>query len=238
MFPVGSKRMGFEMYHPERGTATFLYREIFARQHYFFSTKKPSPVVFDCGANVGVAAMYFKWLYPDARVHCFEADPGTFTVLKQNIGSNHLKRVTAEHCALWDENGEIDFYNDPNRPSMLHMSTDSARVKGHHCVVPSRCLSDFIDEPVDFLKMDVEGAEQRVLNDLVRSGKVSLIRQMVIEYHHHLGAAESRMAAFLKTLEECGFEYQINAQLYPVSRTGEFQDVLIGCYRPHANGNL
>jgi FkbM family methyltransferase len=233
LLPLSGKRMGFDIQHPEPGTATFLYREIFARQHYYFQTIKLAPFVFDCGANVGVATMYFKWLYPQARVHSFEADAPTFAILQENIRTNHLTDVSAHHCALWDENGEIDFFNDPSKPSMLHMSTDAARLKGQRTTVPARRLSEFITEPIDFLKLDVEGAEHRVLQDLVVSGKISLVSQMVIEYHHRLGGSKSCLAGFLKTLEESGFEYQVNASIYPVIRRGVFQDILIGCYRPH-----
>lgn len=232
MISHGSRRMGFAIRHPEPGTAAFLYREIFARQHYFFRTDSSSPLIYDCGANVGVATMYFKWLYPHSRVRSFEADASTFAVLQDNIRANRLTDVEAHQCALWDENGEIDFFTDPSRPGMLHMSTDAARLNGQRSLVPARRLSEFVTEPVDFLKLDVEGAECRVLKDLVTSGKISLITQMVIEYHHHLGTSKSCLAGFIKILEEAGFEYQINASMYPVIRRDAFQDILIGCYRP------
>jgi FkbM family methyltransferase len=232
LLPLGTRKMGFDIQHPEPGTASFLYREIFARQHYFFRTDNPAPLIFDCGSNVGVATMYFKWLYPTSRICAFEADATTFTVLQQNVRTNHLSDVEAYHCALWDQDGEIDFFTDPAKPGMLHMSTDAARLDGQRTTVPARKLSEFITEPIEFLKLDVEGAEHRVLGDLVASGKISFIQQMVIEYHHRLGAGKSCLAGFLKTLEESGFEYQVNASMYPVLRRDVFQDILIGCYRP------
>jgi hypothetical protein len=38
-------------------------------------------------------------------------------------------------------------------------------------------------EVVDFLKMDIEGSEVQVLDDLVQSQKINLIKQMIIEFH-------------------------------------------------------
>ena len=63
---------------------------------------------------------------------------------------------------------------------------------------------DFITGPIDFLKLDVEGAEHRVLCDLLSCGKAQWIKQMVVEYHHHIGDERSRLANFLRQLEEAG----------------------------------
>jgi hypothetical protein len=62
-----------------------LYREIFVRQYYYFRANTDHPVIFDCGANLGMATLFFKWLYPKSRVEAFEPDPGTFAVLQKNV---------------------------------------------------------------------------------------------------------------------------------------------------------
>jgi hypothetical protein len=107
------------------------------------------------------------------------------------------------------------------------MSTDPSRAKAQMIKVPARKLSNFIDGPIDFLKLDVEGAEHRVLHDLVETGKLKQIRQMAIEYHHRIGNQKSRLSPFLHILEDAGFEYQIHAPRFPVTSNGVFQDMLI-----------
>jgi len=81
----------------------------------------------------------------------------------------------------------------------------------------------------------VEGAENRILSDLVSRGSIHSIRQMVIEYHHHLSDRRSCLADFLRQLEETGFEYQFHASLWPGTSQGVFQDMLIGAYRDEAH---
>jgi FkbM family methyltransferase len=76
------------------------------------------PAIFDCGANIGMATLYFKWLYPNARIEAFEADPTAFAVLEMNIARNRLTNVTAHNCALWDENGQIEFFVDRAQPAL------------------------------------------------------------------------------------------------------------------------
>jgi len=74
--------------------------------------------------------------------------------------------------------------------------------------------------------MDVEGAELDVMTDLKSSGKLSLVRRMVIEYHHRMGPGVLP-GRFPGTFGEEGFEYQIaGAGCDPITRQGVFQDIL------------
>ena len=222
--------MGFEIGHFDRQTLNHSYREIFARQHYYFLADCEAPQILDCGANLGMASLYFKWLYPKSRVRAFEPDPATFQLLKRNIARNNLD-IEPHNCALWDRDGEVDLFVDSTHPGTALMSTDISRLKGEPLRVPARRLSEFIEGTVDFLKLDVEGAEQRVLGDLVQTGKIGAIRQMVIEYHHRIERHKSCLAGFLLMLEQAGFEYQIHAGVYPISSRDVYQDVLIGAYK-------
>jgi FkbM family methyltransferase len=168
-----------------------LYREIFARQYYYFRANTDSPVILDCRANIGMATLYFKWLYPKARIEAFEPDPNAFVVLERNIARNRLTNVVAHNCALWDGNGQIEFFVDRTHPGSLLMSADASFPRG----------------------------------------SIHSVRQMVIEYHHHIGNRRSCLADFLRQLETSGFEYQIHASLWPVTSQGIFQDMLIGAHR-------
>jgi len=229
IIPNGS-RMRFQIACFDRQTLNHLYREIFVRQHYYFRAETEAPLVLDCGANIGVASLYFKWLYPGSRVKAFEPDPSTFQLLHKNVTDNGLD-IETYNCALWDSVTDLDFFVDPRDPGSALMSVHGSRLRGERIKVSAKRLSGFIDESVDFLKIDIEGSEHRVLKDLVDTGKITLIRQMVVEYHHRIGQQKSCLGAFLSMLEHSGFEYQIHAALHPVSSKNVFQDVLIAAYR-------
>lgn len=223
---------GLKIGYFDRATLSHLYREIFVRQYYYFEAATDSPRILDCGANLGMATMYFKWLYPNARIQAFEPDPTTFKLLERNINQNNLRDVTLHNCALWHEEGEIELFIDQSIAGSPLMSTRKSRFDGNAPIhVPSKCLSEYIEETIDFLKLDVEGAEHQVVCDLLASGKAKLVRQMVIEYHHLLGSEPCRLSTFLGQLEQAGFAYQIHASLFPVTSKGVFQDMLIGAYR-------
>ena len=57
----------WKIHHLSRASLMLLYSEIFARESYRFHSKKKNPVILDCGANIGMATLYFKWLYPEAQ---------------------------------------------------------------------------------------------------------------------------------------------------------------------------
>lgn len=222
--------MGFDVQHFDRDTLSFLYREIFVRQNYHFVARNKRPVIFDCGANVGMASIYFKWLYPEAQITAFEPDPSTFQLLQRNMNENRLE-VKTHNCALWDKDTELDFFIDSSNPGGLPMSTDGSRGYGDSERIQARRLSSFIEGPVEFLKLDVEGAEHRVLCDLANTSKLRWIRQMIVEYHHRIGNQKSSLGSFLHQLEHGGFEYQLHAGLYPVTKQEVYQDILISAYQ-------
>ena len=99
-------------------------------------------------------------------------------------------------------------------------------------------LSKYIDRPVDLLKIDVEGAEGMVLEDLAAAKKLVMVKQMIIEYHHHLRKDVDALSKFLRILEDHGFGYQIETSrsafarvAHPPNEKMAYQDVAIFAYR-------
>jgi hypothetical protein len=68
-------------------------------------------------------------------------------------------------------------------------------------------LAGYLQEPVDFLKMNIEGAEWEVLSDS-REG-LRNVREMVIEYHHLPGCPRT-LHRILSLLHEAGYDYLVH----------------------------
>jgi len=228
---VSGKLLNFDVEYLYGPSLRILYDEIFAREEYLFESSTPRPVIFDCGANIGVATLFFKWLYPESTVTSFEADPTTFGVLKRNIQQNDLQGVTAHNVALWSEDGNIPFFVKKDEEGSLLMSAMTNRTTGTEIRVEAKRLSSFINGRVDLLKLDVEGAEVKVICDLLESGKIDDVQQMIIEYHHHIAQESPRLGEFLAMLEQNGWNYQLNSWLFPPSGRDVFQDIQIHVYR-------
>jgi FkbM family methyltransferase len=224
--------LGYKVEGYDYGSICFLYNEIFFRGEYAFNSLNPAPVIFDCGANIGMATIFFKWLYPEAIIYSFEPAPDAYALLEKNIIANKLSSVYLFNVALTDMEGDITFYSDPEVKGSLRASLFSERLLNDPIIVKGQRLSHFIGSlQIDFLKMDVEGAEIIVFKDLSKTSSLQCVQQMVVEYHHHITPADSDLAQFLSNLEVNGFEYQIDARCIPLCSQGQFQDVIIYSYR-------
>src|SRR5262245_51120210 len=228
------------------GRVSFLYmfEEIFAKASYLFHSDTDRPLIFDCGSNIGMSVLFFKKLYPAARITAFEPDPRTLSALNENIRDNGLTDVAAHQVALGSRDGIVDFYRDENENSSSPlMSVNRERLAGsrwqpvlraRHIQVQARRLSTFIESDIDLLKIDVEGAELEIMQDLVAAGKLRRARRIHLEYHHHIGAAPDNFSAILRLLESAGFDYQIRADhggQWPWPTENAFQDVALYRYR-------
>jgi FkbM family methyltransferase len=230
--PKDRARVGaFDVRFLTRKSFEFQYEEIIRKRQYLFETDNPTPFVVDCGANIGMSVLYFKSLYPEARVLAFEPDPSAFACLRANVTENALPDVRVENAAVASVEGETDFFYDRADPASLRMSIVRERMPKDRRTVRVVQLSRFLDEEVDFLKVDVEGAELDVIGELAEAGKLRLVKQMLVEYHHHIVRTEDRFSRLLALLEDDGFGYQIEGHIDRPLPRERGQDVRIYGYR-------
>ena len=92
-------------------------------------------------------------------------------------------------------------------------------------------LVEHINEPVDLLKVDIEGSEMRVMKNLLEKDKLKFIKHMYFEYHHHIHADQDNLSLMVKILEDNDFGYQIYAGPQFSKENGHFQDISIRAYK-------
>lgn len=220
----GSKFYAFS-YH----TLNYLIREIFVNEEYRFNNSNAKPVIIDCGANIGMSVLYFKRCYPQATIIAFEPNPTTYSLLHKNVTSLQLKDVTLHNLALANAEGTIPFHFNDDKGTLTG-SIQSNR--GGESVIDVKCekLSSFINEfpHVDLIKMDVEGAELKIVEDLMQTGAITKVNELIVEYHHNIPGENNSLSHFLKLFEQAGFDYSIRTNF---SSLGVMQDVLLHFYR-------
>jgi FkbM family methyltransferase len=179
---------------------SFAYQkeEIIEKQIYNFVSKR-DPYIIDAGANIGLSVIYFKNKYPTAEVVAFESDPKIAEVTRENISQFNLQDVTLVEKALWSEITELKFSAD---------GSDGGKVSSDGQIsVPTDLLSKYINKRVDFLKIDIEGAEYQVLEEA--KDKLEFVDRMFVEYHSFAGE-EQNLHKILTILHQAGFRYHIN----------------------------
>lgn len=211
-----------------------LFGTKFVKLEYLFSASSPRPRIIDCGANIGMSILFFKTLYPDAEIVAFEPDAATFDVLTANVRDNGLQSVTLHRAAVGSVNGAATFYSQPDVPGSALASLVVVNATTVSETVPVVRLSGHIDGPVDFLKLDVEGSEMDVIRDLQATGTLAMVREMVIEYHHHLRADEDVLGELLAMLEQAHFGYHLQLADDMPFAPGSYQSVMVHAYRKGA----
>jgi FkbM family methyltransferase len=137
---------------------------------------EPDDVVLDVGAHIGVIACLVAGMVPEGHVHAFEASRENFGYLERNLAANGIGNVSAERVAVYD--GSIDHLElsvaADNTAGSFVAATDHR--EGDVEVVPAITLdawaAEHAIERVDLVKLDVEGAEPRVL-----TGAAGLLRR-------------------------------------------------------------
>jgi FkbM family methyltransferase len=135
---------------------------------------RPGMTVVDVGAHHGLYTLLAsKRVGRKGRVIAFEPSPREFRRLKKHLRWNRCSNVQLMPCAVGDEPGETDFYLvdgsqdwcNSLRPPAVDEPTSRVRVS-------VRRLDDALEEldvsKVDFIKLDVEGAELSVLYGVMR----------------------------------------------------------------------
>ncbi len=177
------------VYHRHALSADQIISEIFEEKLYHFDCTKPDPLIIDAGANIGIATLFFKRYYPQSTVIAFEPDPYMFELLQKNVEANHLSGVKLINAALSRVSGTLPFFGElsqqglDTRGNSLLKGWGLQRKTGCEIMVKSVRLSDYINENIEFLKLDIEGAEQQVLEELSNARKLSQIHEMAIEVH-------------------------------------------------------
>jgi FkbM family methyltransferase len=163
-------------------------RDVWTLKHTFIERFHLPPVdlpnaaiIVDLGSNVGYTVAHLAWLYPQARVLGVEMDAGNLELARRNT-ANFGPRVQLVHAAVWNYDGVVRYSGKHDDAFRVNEHADGG--VNEISTAPARRLSTLLDEwgadRVDYVKMDIEGAEAVVLAgaldwaERVRSLKIEL----------------------------------------------------------------
>lgn len=149
---------------------------------------QPFTTIFDVGANKGDWSLIASELFPQATIHSFEIVPETYNRFVKNCG--HRQNIVCHNVGLSNIEGTATVFLSPNNdtvstcvPSFVdhfreyQPQTCEAKVTTGDAYCADRCI-----ETIDFLKIDVEGYEDKVLKGFEGMLTKNSIRVIQFEY--------------------------------------------------------
>ena len=181
------------------------WQDIFVNNALAYQTENPAPRILDCGANIGLASLYFKRRYPAAKITAFEADPAIAAMLADNLRANAACDVDVEAAAVWTSDGDVMFQSEGADSGAL--ASLAGDLEGRPMQIRAVRLARWLGaERVDLLKLDIEGAEAAVLEDCREH--LGNVEALLLEIHE-FDPLRRQSPRLLEILEAAGFTYAV-----------------------------
>lgn len=138
--------------------------------------------IVDIGANVGAASIMLAVKYPEARIHAFEPGPAPLELLRRNAAA--FPSIAVHDFGLGTDDIQRPLYRsqwDPMSASLLTSAENTPLFDSVTVRRASHALAALDATVIDLLKIDTEGFEVPILEDLGQL--VREIRAIYIEFH-------------------------------------------------------
>jgi FkbM family methyltransferase len=159
---------------------------VFARRYHLPPRELGEPaVIWDLGANIGLTTAHFAVLYANARILGVELDSRNVELARRNTAAWH-DRCEVLHAAVWPTDGEVRYERIAGGTATYKVTGGGGRE-----AAPAVSLDTLLRDhggPVDYLKIDVEGAERALLRE--RTDWAASVGCVNVEVHGDYGVDE------------------------------------------------
>jgi FkbM family methyltransferase len=160
-------------YRDKTSDMTIINSILINQQEYVFPNNIEPELIYDIGANIGVVSVILANIYPEAKIHAFEPEPGNFELLRRNC--EPYPNIILHAVGLGAQSGAKNLYPsaDPTNLGGFSNFIESGE--------PTQCKILSIQRTVeqygvpDVIKIDCEGAECEILRNFPNLNMVSWI---------------------------------------------------------------
>ena len=169
--------------------------DAFKMQKYILRNSKDKLVIFDVGAYDGTVSLFYNKLFKDSKIYSFEPFKESFLKLKKN--TSFFKNINIFNLGLNDVEGVMSFYSNfsPSTNSILKSNKEADEIFNSEGKLDElekidaefTTIDNFVKinsiQQIDILKIDVQGAEHKVLSgakNAIKSGVIKMIYMEII----------------------------------------------------------
>jgi FkbM family methyltransferase len=185
-----------------------IFSQIFVYKEYDVEINMEVKTIIDCGANIGLASLFFLKKFPNIKIIAIEPEANNFLLLKRNLGL--YKNVTCINKGVWSKTANLEVLDfggghsgfivkeieSPNKASILAVSIDEI-------------MSQFQLNYVDIVKLDIEGSEEQVFSNY--SKWIEQVSFIFCEIHEGM---KPGLTAKIKTKLLSSFDLYLNGEYH------------------------
>ena len=172
----------------------FVINEVFATEDYNFRTTD-TIVVLDIGQNIGATSLFFAKQENVKRVYAYELFPPTYQAAQKNLSINDTSKIISQNVGLGKETRELSIPYSIANKAVMGLNANFTSEKFPDATMVKVFVKDAAEEVLKInqlepgikrvCKMDCEGAEFEILDQLFKKNVASLINVYIIEWHDH-----------------------------------------------------
>ncbi|MGC3970051.1 MAG: FkbM family methyltransferase [Pirellulales bacterium] len=202
---------------------------------------KPGDRVIDLGANIGFYTLLFaQCVGPQGCVYAFEPGPKSFEILSRNVRENEYGNVILEPLAVTNKTGPLKLLVCRSGESDNRIADTGVFAGDRDCVeLQGAALDDYfakIPGGIDFIKMDIQGAEYLALQGMTKLLARSPNVRLIVEFCPAAFDKTISTAEYLRYLRGLGFRVFDLPEDRP--RYEATDDQLLAAYPPGKMTNL
>ncbi len=199
-----------EIWHENSDEFYELKKEIFSENCYYLESEVEEPLIVDAGAHIGMSVLYFKMLFPKARIIAFEPISTNFALLTKNVMENQLENVELYQSVVAPKSGVLRIHEPIGEGAWK--SGAGIIPKGWKGIqtnqevkVEAVGIQEILQDKIDIFKMDTEGMEYEIIRNagpLIRN-----VNTWIMEVHPR---KDHRIEEIEKTFKQNGYELEIS----------------------------
>ena len=183
----------------------YTFTQVFLDDQYNIDFPFQPLTIIDGGANIGLAAAYFAYRYPEASIVAIEPSKNNFKMVQENTAA--FKQIKAYCKGIWSKSAYLHIINATDHDNAFIVEETA---QNHKDAIPAVSIEDIMRQHnwkyIHILKLDIEGSEKEVFESGFEYW-LPRTRAIIIEIHDHMRSGASK--AVFQAITKYNFSFSL-----------------------------
>lgn len=185
-----------------------IFYQIFQKNEYQITFNEAPKTIIDCGANIGLASVYFKNKFPNSKIIAIEPEKSNFELLLKN--TEKYPDIHCINCGIWHKTCSLEMQpNTHEKCGFIFTETNGNSQNTVQALSLPEIMEKFKLQQIDLLKIDIEGSEKELFENN-SSAWLSKCNCIIIELHDHIKPGCTK--TFFNKLNDYDYRSVINGE--------------------------